>query len=70
MKYILIITLCSYVDLTCIPSVQMPGEYNDLYECFLDGYDKSYMKIEEIGRDDINKFKIFTKFRCDPVNTI
>lgn len=70
MKYILIITLCSYVDLTCIPSVQMPGYYNDIYDCFLDGYDKSYMKIEEIGRDDINKFQIFTKFRCDPINSI
>ena len=70
MKYILIITLCSYVDLTCIPSGQMPGEYVDIYECFLDGYQQSIEKIEQIGRDDINKFQIFTRFRCDPINSI
>tara|TARA_E500000305_G_C3894934_1_gene175949 strand:- start:88 stop:261 length:174 start_codon:yes stop_codon:yes gene_type:complete len=38
--------------------------YKDGYECMLDGYTKSYDKIVEIGREEVNKYNIYIKFGC------
>jgi len=34
------------------------------------GYNKAIEKIQEIGIDKINEFKIYTTFACKPFNTI
>ena len=39
-------------------------EYKDAYDCMLDGYQKSYNKIVELGREDVNKFNIYIRFGC------
>ena len=48
----------------CLPPVKLDILYNDVYDCMLDGYTKSHDKIIEIGREEINKNKIFVKFGC------
>tara|TARA_R100000773_G_C4108321_1_gene49760 strand:+ start:129 stop:341 length:213 start_codon:yes stop_codon:yes gene_type:complete len=68
MKYFLTITLCSLVDGTCIGPHTFPNYYPDLYNCQIDGYQKSVEKIKEIGSDDINQYKIYTKFSCKILN--
>jgi len=30
----------------------------------LDGYTESYNKIVELGREDVNQYKIYIKFGC------
>ena len=47
-----------------MPPFQAEVEYVDAYECMLDGYTKSYDKILELGRDDVNKYNIYIKFGC------
>ena len=69
MKYLLSITLCSMLESTCIPPHIVPEMYNDLYNCQLAGYRKPIAKIEEIGTDKVNEFKIYTAFSCKPINT-
>ena len=66
MKFILTLLMCSIVDgkTTCLPPVQSEVEYVDAYECMLDGYNESYNKIVELGREDVNKYKIYIKFGC------
>ena len=34
------------------------------------GYKESLSKIEEMGREDINKHQIYIKFGCTPQTTI
>ena len=70
MKYFLTITLCSLVDGTCIGPHTFPNYYPDLYNCQMMGYNKAIEKIEEIGIDKVNEFKIYTTFSCRPFNTI
>ena len=70
MKYILTITLCSILDNTCVAPYTFPIIYDDLYTCQLDGYKKAFAKIEEIGSDKVNEFKIYTTFACNKINSI
>ena len=66
MKFILTLLMCSIVDgkTTCLPPFQSEVEYVDAYECMLDGYNESYNKIVELGREDVNKYNIYIKFGC------
>jgi hypothetical protein len=34
------------------------------------GYEESLNKMEEIGREDVNKHNIYIRFTCTPENTI
>ena len=66
MKFILTLLMCSIVDgkTTCLQPLQSEVEYVDAYECMLDGYNESYNKIVELGREDVNQYKIYIKFGC------
>jgi len=64
MKIILIIYMCSAVANECLPSIQINEVYNDMFDCYLDGYKKSIDMLEKMGRDEVNKHEIFTKFTC------
>jgi len=70
MKYILTITLCSIIDNVCVPPYTFPEEFDDLYTCQFIGYKKAIEKIEEIGIDKVNEFKIYTTFACKPYSSI
>ena len=67
MKFILTFLMCSVIDgkPTCLPPFQSEVEYVDAYECMLDGYNESYNKIVELGREDVNKYNIYIKFGCN-----
>ena len=64
MKIILIIYMCSAVANECLPPVQSNKVYNDTFDCYLDGYKKSIDMLEKMGRDEVNKYEIYTKFTC------
>jgi predicted house-cleaning NTP pyrophosphatase (Maf/HAM1 superfamily) len=70
MKYILILTLCSLVDKTCTDPHVFHTDFNNLYECQLNGYAQSMHKVQKIGSDTINKHGIYVKFACSEVETI
>tara|TARA_R100000655_G_scaffold106428_2_gene155750 strand:+ start:946 stop:1134 length:189 start_codon:yes stop_codon:yes gene_type:complete len=58
--------MCSYYQGACLTPFTFPTNYNSMYDCLLDGYQKSYDKIEEIGRKEINAHGIYLKFDCKP----
>jgi len=70
MKYFLTLTLCSMIDNVCINPHTFPQAYANLYSCQIAGYNKAIEKIEEIGIDKINEFKIYTTFSCKPYELI
>ena len=63
MKYLLNI-LMFYDDSVCLKphTFQIPLI---IYTCQMMGYNKAIEKIEEIGIDKVNEFKIYTTFRVD-----
>tara|TARA_R100001443_G_scaffold25008_1_gene37695 strand:+ start:507 stop:737 length:231 start_codon:yes stop_codon:yes gene_type:complete len=66
MNYLLTMFICSVgvQGTTCLPPHTFDILYKDGYDCMLAGYTKSHEKIIEIGREEINKHKIFVKFGC------
>ena len=66
MEYVLTRIMCAFVEgkTTCMPPFRIEATYKDGYDCMLDGYTKSYDKILELGRDDVNKYNIYIKFGC------
>ncbi len=42
----------------------MDTYYNDMYSCLNAGHQESLDKMEEIGKEDINKHEIYIKFVC------
>ena len=64
MKFILTMIICSGVSGQCMPPFTFENSYIGGYECMLDGYIKSHDKIIEIGREEVNKHKIYIKFGC------
>ena len=65
MKIILIIYVCSVVSNNCMPPIEFKIPYNDSFDCYIDGYKKSVDLLEEMGRDEVNKYEIYTKFTCE-----
>ena len=64
MKFTLILILCSYVAGECLPPYTYPKKFNDQYDCFMEGYNQSMLKMEEIGREEINDHEIYIRFIC------
>ena len=66
MSYVLTIVMCAYIEgrTSCMPPFRFEQQYVDAYECMLDGYNQSYNKIVELGREDVNKYNIYIKFGC------
>ena len=64
MKFLLTIIMCSSVAQTCLTPHTFIETYEDSYDCLMNGYSKSIEKMEEIGREEINKHGIYLKFDC------
>ena len=62
--------ICSQVAGVCMDPYPWPVTFDTQYDCLLFGYEESIVKMEEIGRTDVNKYGMFIKFYCTPDNTI
>ena len=67
MEFVLTMVMCAFVEgkTTCMQPHSFENKYTDAYSCMLDGYTRSYDKIVELGKDDVNKFNIYIKFGCN-----
>ena len=45
-------------------------QFNSQYDCLMFGYQESMNKMEQIGRDEINKHNMFIRFTCTPEQII
>ena len=67
MKFLLTFVFCSGVACKCLPPMEYPGKYVDLYTCLDAGYKESVVQLQGLGRDHVNKEQIFIKFFCSPI---
>ena len=70
MKILLSLIICSQVAGTCMPPFQWPDTFKTQYDCLMFGYEESIRKMEEIGREEVNKYNIYIRFTCTPDNSI
>ena len=70
MKCLLSIIICSQVAGTCLDPYPWPVTFDTQYDCLMEGYEQSIVKMKDIGPDDVNKYNMFIKFYCTPTDTI
>lgn len=70
MKFILTISLCSFINNQCLPPVEVKAEYNSWKECAIAALEISKKII--IAQEDtfVNNYKVATKFMCQPESAI
>ena len=66
MEVVLILYMCSALEKTCLDPYVWPDRFYDQYGCMMQGYKESGKKIAEIGRKEVNKHDIQSKFECYP----
>ncbi len=70
MKILLSLIICSQVAGTCMPPFQWPNTFKTQYDCLMFGYEESIRKMEEIGREEVNKYNMYIRFTCTPDKSI
>jgi len=53
-----------------MPPYPWPETFNTQYDCLMFGYEESIRKMEELGKEEVNKYNMFIRFTCTPENTI
>ena len=69
MKYVIILYLCSFINAqsTCYSEKIVSLEFNDYYDCILEGYKQSYSHLANLDKDRINKEKLAIRFQCKEI---
>ena len=67
MKFLLTFVFCSGVAGKCLPPMEYPEKYVDLYTCLDAGYKESIVQLEAVGKESVNQEQIFIKFLCAPI---
>ena len=70
MKFILVITLCSFIENQCLPPAQIKAEFNSWKECTISALEISKEII--IAQEDtfVNDNKVATQFVCKEIKEI
>ena len=69
MKYVIILYLCSFVNVqsTCFSERILGYEFDNYYDCILQGYKQSHNHLATIDKDKINKEKLAIRFQCKEI---
>ena len=69
MKYVIILYLCSFVNVqpVCHSEKIVGLEYNNFYDCILDGYKQSHNHLASLDKEQIIKKKLAIKFKCKEI---
>jgi len=71
MKFFLFLWVCSAVNGACMtPAFQHPQPFNSHYECVHAGYLDGLQMIQNMGREEVEKNRLFVAFNCKPESSI
>ena len=56
--------VCSFVSGTCTPPLVINEKFDNMYDCLMRGYEESINMTMDVGKEDINKKGLFTRFAC------
>ena len=67
MKFVLVLSVCSFLSGECKAPVQSPILYNEWAECAADASVKSLQLLQKEGKENVNKYRQAVKYSCKPV---
>ena len=65
MKFILVISLCSFLNNQCLPPAEVKGEYNSWKDCTIAALEISTEIIKAQEDNLVSDNKLATKFMCN-----
>ena len=71
MKYVIILYLCSFVNVqsTCFSERILGYEFDNYYDCILDGYKQSHNHLASLDKEKIIEQKLAIRFQCKEIKT-
>ena len=71
MKFFLFLWVCSAINGSCMmPPLQSSQVFNSHYECVNAGYLEGLQMVQAMGREIIEKQRLFVAFNCKPETSI
>jgi len=70
MKFVLMLSLCSFVTGECKDPVKYQETFDTWKECAIVALDTSIQYLELMDKDIVNKFKLSTQYTCTQDKTI
>ncbi len=69
MKYVIILYLCSFVNAqpTCYSEKIVSLEFDNYYDCILNGYKQSHNHLASLDREKIINQKLAIRFQCKEI---
>ena len=65
MMFFLFLWVCSAVNGSCMtPALQNPQPFNSHYECVNAGYLDGLQMVQNIGREEVERNRLFVAFNC------
>ena len=58
------IFICSSVIGSCYPQALIMDNYNNYFDCTIQGYSESIILLNEMGKHLVEEKELFTKFIC------
>ena len=71
MKYVIILYLCSFVNVqpTCYSEKIVSLEFDNYYDCILNGYKQSHNHLASLDKEKIIEQKLAIRFQCKEIKT-
>ena len=71
MKYVIILYLCSFVNVqpACYSEKIVSLEFDNYYDCILNGYKQSHNHLASLDKEQITKEKLAIRFQCKEIKT-
>ena len=70
MKFVLTLWLCSFLSNECTTAIKSPLAYNTWKECVEDAYKTSILILADQDNNNVEEFRLATKFMCKEDNVI
>ena len=69
MKYVIILYLCSFVNVqpTCYSEKIVALEFDNYYDCTLNGYKQAHNHLASLDKEEIIKNKLAIRFNCKEI---
>jgi hypothetical protein len=70
MKFILVVWVCTFTSNQCSPPVEHDKIYNSWNECVVEAYNYSINFLAQQKTEDVNEFRLATKFLCKEIQNV
>jgi len=70
MKFILVVWVCTFTSNQCSPPVEHDKIYNSWNECVVEAYNYSTNFLAQQKTEDVNEFRLATKFLCKEIQNV